>query len=150
MNREWGRQKTFGWCNYYQRVLLSGTKVKCCLVQHLHKVLQTWHIDFIFHCLRMSKLLLQISKCQNYIHNFSIECKAEQDVEEILTAATGIRISTKRPARACFISLSLTSKKYWAHSYEKTPKVQLILVSSIQPILTRICSLILAASFFSC
>lgn len=85
---------------------------------------------------------------KNYIHDFSIEFKAEEDFEEILTAATGIRISTKRPARACFISLSLTSKKYWAHSYEKITKVQLIFVSSIQPILARICSLILASSFF--
>lgn len=34
----------------------------------------------------------------------------------ILTAATGIRISTNKPASACFISLSFTSKKYWAHS----------------------------------
>lgn len=35
---------------------------------------------------------------------------------QVLTAATGTRISTNSPARACFISLSLTSKKYWAHS----------------------------------
>ena len=34
-----------------------------------------------------------------------------------LTAATGIRISTNKPASACFISLSFTSKKYWAHSF---------------------------------
>lgn len=35
---------------------------------------------------------------------------------EILTAATGMRISTNNPARACFMSLSFTSRKYWAHS----------------------------------
>lgn len=34
----------------------------------------------------------------------------------VLTAATGMRISTNRPASACLISLSFTSRKYWAHS----------------------------------
>lgn len=43
--------------DYYQRVLLSRTKVKCCLVQHLNKVLQTGHVDFVFHRLRMNKSL---------------------------------------------------------------------------------------------
>lgn len=43
--------------HYYQRVLLSGTKVKCCLVQHLHKVLEAWNIDFIFHRLRMERVI---------------------------------------------------------------------------------------------
>lgn len=36
----------------------------------------------------------------------------------ILTAATGTSISTKSPARECLMSLSFTSKKYWAHSYK--------------------------------
>lgn len=39
---------------------------------------------------------------------------------KLLTAATGTRISTKRPAKACLMSLSLTSRKYWAHSCKKT------------------------------
>ncbi len=36
----------------------------------------------------------------------------------VLTAATGTSISTKSPARECLMSLSFTSKKYWAHSYK--------------------------------
>lgn len=64
------REKKLGWHNYYQRVLLSGTEVKCRLVQHLHKVLQTRHIDFVFHRLRMNKSLSWISNCQNYIEKF--------------------------------------------------------------------------------
>lgn len=47
------------------------------------------------------------------------EVKLWEFFKMLLTAATGIRISTKRPARACFISLSLTSRKYWAHSWEE-------------------------------
>lgn len=40
----------------------------------------------------------------------------ELELLVILTAATGMRISTNRPASACLISLSFTSRKYWAHS----------------------------------
>lgn len=57
-----------GWHIYYQRVLLSGTKVKCCLVQHFHKVLQTGHIDFVFHRLRRNKFFtvdLKMSKIKH-------------------------------------------------------------------------------------
>lgn len=43
--------------DYYQRVLLSRTKVKCCLVQHLNEVLQTGDVDFVFHRLRMNRSL---------------------------------------------------------------------------------------------
>lgn len=38
--------------------------------------------------------------------------------KKTLTAATGTSISTKSPAKECLMSLSLTSKKYWAHSYK--------------------------------
>lgn len=44
--------------HYYQRVLFSGTKVKRCLVQHLNEVLQTGHVDFVFHRLRTNKSVI--------------------------------------------------------------------------------------------
>lgn len=49
--------------------------------------------------------------------NFNNDSLIESDqnskeLKKILTAATGIRISTNKPASACFISLSFTSRKY--------------------------------------
>lgn len=64
------REKKTRTQNYYQRVLFSGTKVKCRLVQHLHKVLQAWHIDFIFHRLRINTSLTWICQIDNYFQWF--------------------------------------------------------------------------------
>lgn len=46
--------ETLTGCDHYQRMLLSGTEVKCRLVKHLHKIFQTRHIDFVFHRLQMN------------------------------------------------------------------------------------------------
>ena len=70
-------------------------------IQLFHKVLQTGHVDLVFHCLkrgRTAKTVLLL------ILSFS------------LTAATGTRISTNSPATECLTSLSLTSRKNCAHS----------------------------------
>ena len=50
-------------------------------------------------------------KCGNFFSKKGT-FKMQYKIKNILTAATGIRISTNKPASACFISLSFTSKKY--------------------------------------
>lgn len=128
-----GRQSANGGCvktngangrarEAHQRVLLSGGQVQGGVVQAVHKVPQARHVHLILHGLRNGStrrntglfrrhLISYIYLWYSVIYSTNSEGKP--------TAATGTRISTKRPAKACLMSLSLTSRKYWAHSCEK-------------------------------
>lgn len=124
-----------------QRVLLSGGQVQGCVVQAVHKVPQAGHVHLVLHrlgqdqsggfnteAIEKPQMLNKMHNCleKNYSDSHDkansrllclIDCVTHVE-EETLTAATGSRISTKRPARACLMSLSLTSRKYWAHSWK--------------------------------
>lgn len=70
-----------------------------------HNFQRTQYLIFTCPCIYIYKLITQLVFIL-LIYNLNV----------LLTAATGTRISTNRPARACLISLSFTSRKYCAHS----------------------------------
>lgn len=113
-----------------QRMFLSCWQFKSGIIQALHKVPQTWNVHLVFDSLRL-KYTEWTRQRERESNDFQIckECTCTLITNKFLrisvkwknslTAATGTRISTKRPAKACLMSLSFTSRKYCAHSCEE-------------------------------
>lgn len=103
----------------HQRVLLSGGQVQGGVVQAVHKVPQARHVHLVLHGLCGTRHHTHTARW-GCVPPFQTSAARNTHWCKWLTAATGTRISTKRPAKACLMSLSLTSRKYWAHSCKKT------------------------------
>lgn len=94
-----------------QRVFLPGGQVQGRVVQTVHEISQAGYVYLVLHHLEQQHVQSRVKPLFVF----------QEIIEEgnKLTAATGTRISTKSPAKACLMSLSLTSRKYWAHSWPK-------------------------------
>lgn len=99
-----------------QRVLLPGGQVQGCVVQAVHEVPQAGNVHLVLHGLGQTSHTS--GACFSFKSNI-VSCMKHILEENKPTAATGTKISTKSPAKACLMSLSLTSRKYWAHSCRK-------------------------------
>lgn len=106
----------------HQRMFLPGRKVQRSVIQTFHEVPQTRYINLVLNTLEETqyKNILSLHP-YNFLTRQKLYINSFQPFSEDwgLTAATGTNISTKSPARECLMSLSFTSKKYWAHSLKR-------------------------------